>query len=366
MIRYHELIDQTDNHDEKWMNQITALQEQIEQLDGWKIQQRIERVIHDLSLPADTKVVDLSGGWSRRVALGAASFKNPIFCSSMSPPTIWISKRSLGLKKCCLGYPKTLIFITHDRALLRKLATRIIEIDRGKITSYPPDYDGTWSVKNKLRWKKNAQRLFDKKLSEEEVWIDKALKPDAPAMKAAFEHSKPLREERQLRRTIKDKPNLKRIKSFNPAKWSSKRKTLFWLYPQSFIIKDFSFNIQRGDKIAIVGANGAGKTTLIKLLVGQLTPLTGEVKQSPKNQVAFFDQARMQLDPTLKLMENVAEGDDFIEISGKQKHVIGYLGEFLFSPKKCRTLGQNSFGGETKSTHAGKIIFKTSQHIRTR
>lgn len=360
LIQYHELLAQTDDHDEKWMNQLTLLQEKIELHDGWKIQQRIERVIHDLSLPADTKVSDLSGGWSRRVALGAALVQEPDILL-LDEPTNHLDLEAIGwLEKMLLAYPKTLVFITHDRALLRKLATRIIEIDRGKITTYPPDYDAYLARKEQAFIEEERHNaLFDKKLSEEEVWIRQGVKARRTRNEGRVRALEALREERQLRRTLKDKPGFETNQIVQSGKMVIQAENITFGYtPDRLLIQDFSFNIQRGDKIAIVGPNGTGKTTLIKLLVGQLTPLSGEVKQSPRNQVAFFDQARMQLDPTLTLIENVAEGDDFIDIQGKSKHVIGYLGEFLFSPKKCRTLAKTLSGGEQNRLMLAKLFSK--------
>lgn len=360
LIEYHHLLAQTENHDDVWMNQVTRLQQEIDTRDGWQIQQRIERIIQDLNLPQDKKMSELSGGWRRRVGLAQALVQEPDILL-LDEPTNHLDLNAIEwLEKMLLNYPKTIIFITHDRALLRKLATRIIELDRGKLTSYPSDYDVYLERKEQaLEAEERQNALFDKKLSDEEVWIRQGVKARRTRNEGRVRALKALREERKLRRTIKDKPKFEVNDPVMGGKMVIQAENISFGYtPDKTLIKDFSFNIQRGDKIAIVGQNGSGKTTLLKLLIGQLKPTKGTIKQSPVNQIAFFDQNRENLNPDEVVMYNVAQGDDSIEIQGKKKHVIGYLGDFLFSPNKCRALTRTLSGGEQNRLMLAKLFAK--------
>lgn len=361
LIQYHQLTAQTEGHDEAWMNRLHSLQKKIEHLNGWQIQQRIDNVIHSLSLPADKKMSELSGGWRRRADLGAALVQEPDILL-LDEPTNHLDLTAIEwLENFLLNYPKTIIFITHDRALLRKIATRIVELDRGKLTTYPADYDVYLSRKaDALAAEERQNALFDKKLSDEEVWIRQGIKARRTRNEGRVRALKALREERAQRRIIKNKPSFEANEATSFGKTVIQAEHIYFGYDDKKppLIQDFSFTIQRGDKIAIVGHNGGGKTTLVKLLIGLLTPNAGTIKQSPTNQVAFFDQHRAQLDFEATVMANVAEGDDFIETQGKKKHVIGYLGDFLFSPNKCRMLAKTLSGGEQNRLMLAKMFAK--------
>jgi len=360
LVQYHKLIAQVEGHDQSWMNQITHLQSRIEQLNGWQIQEKIDRVIQDLSLPENMKMSALSGGWRRRVALAQALVQEPDILL-LDEPTNHLDLTAIQwLEKMLLNYSKTIIFITHDRALLRKLATRIVELDRGKLTSYPANYDAYLVRKEQAALEEQRHNaLFDKKLSEEEAWIRQGVKARRTRNEGRVRALEALREARKERQTLQDKPRFEVSDPVASGKMAIQAEDISFAYdPQKPIIKNFSFNIQRGDKIAIVGQNGTGKTTLIKLLVGMLKPTQGTIKHSPTNQIAFFDQNREHLETEQTLMANVAEGDDFVEVQGKRKHVIGYLGDFLFSPDKCRTLVKTLSGGEQNRLMLAKLFAK--------
>lgn len=361
LVEYHDLIEQTDNHDDIWMKKISHCQTQLEHLGGWQIQERIERVIHDLGLPDSKLVSELSGGWRRRVALAQALVQEPDILL-LDEPTNHLDLEAIEwLEKMLLAYPKTIMFITHDRALLRKLATRIVELDRGKLTSYPPDYDVYLARKEQtIQDEEKQNALFDKKLSEEEQWLRQGVKARRTRNEGRVRALKALREVRQTRRTLQGKPSFEvndaNVKS---GKAMIQAKNLGFGYnDKAQLIKDFTFTIQRGDKIAIVGPNGVGKTTLVKLLLGLIEPTQGEIKQSPTMQIAFFDQTRDTLDKSQTVMANVANGDDIIPINGKNKHVIGYLGDFLFSPAKCRAGADTLSGGEQNRLLLAKLFAK--------
>lgn len=360
LVQYHHLTLQTEGHDEAWLNQVNDLQHRIEQMDGWKVQQRIERVIQDLTLPSETKMSDLSGGWRRRVALAQALVQEPDILL-LDEPTNHLDLTAIQwLEKMLLNYAKTIIFITHDRALLRKVATKIIELDRGKLTVYPADYDVYLTRKEQfLAEEERHNALFDKKLSEEEQWLRQGVKARRTRNEGRVRALKALREERSQRRVLKDKPKFEVNDPSAQGKMIIQAQNISFEYEKGKpLVQDFSFNIQRGDKIAIIGSNGAGKTTLMKLLLGFLQPTSGTIKHSPTNQIAFFDQNREHLNKEDTVMANVAEGDDFIEIQGKKKHVIGYLGDFLFSPVKCRSLARVLSGGEQNRLLLAKLFAK--------
>lgn len=360
LVEYHHLTMQLDNHDEAWLNKLNELQHQIEQRGGWVIQQRIERVIEALGLPMDMKMSELSGGWRRRVALGAALVEEPDILL-LDEPTNHLDLDAISwLETMLKQYPKTIIFITHDRALLRAVATRIVELDRGKLTSYPADYDSYIARKEAGAIEEQRHNaLFDKKLSEEEQWLRQGVKARRTRNEGRVRALKALREERTKRRELKDKPVFSVNESQGAGKTVIQAENISFGYDQNKpLITDFSFTVQRGDKIAIVGQNGAGKTTLVKLLLGLLKPTQGYVKHSPTNQIAFFDQTRDRLRPEETVMGNVAEGDDFVEIEGKKRHIVGYLGDFLFSPIKCRALVKTLSGGEQNRLLLAKLFSK--------
>ncbi|MCS5712648.1 ATP-binding cassette domain-containing protein [Candidatus Berkiella aquae] len=360
LLAYHQHISQLDNHDEAWINKLSDLQQILDQRDGWQIQQRVDRVIQALGLPADKKMSELSGGWRRRVALGAALVEEPDVLL-LDEPTNHLDLDAIQwLETMLKQYPKTLIFITHDRALLRALATRIVELDRGKLISYPPDYDAFLARKEAaLAEEQRHNALFDKKLSEEEQWIRQGVKARRTRNEGRVRALKALREERKQRRELKEKPVFAINESATTGKTVIQAQNIFFGYEnRPPLIKDFTFTVQRGDKIAIVGPNGSGKTTLIKLLLGLLKPTSGMLKHSPANQIAFFDQTRDRLRPEETVMSNVAEGDDFVEIDGKKRHIVGYLGDFLFSPVKCRALVKTLSGGEQNRLLLAKLFSK--------
>jgi ATP-binding cassette subfamily F protein uup len=357
LAEYHHAITDIDQ-----MHKLDSLQRQIEQVDGWRLQQRIDKIIQTLGLPGEALMSSLSGGWRRRVAIAQVLVREPDVLL-LDEPTNHLDLSTIQwLEQCLLNYPKSIIFITHDRALLRALATRIIELDRGKLRSYPGDYDIYLTRKEKeLEDEDKANALFDKKLSQEEVWIRQGIKARRTRNEGRVRSLEKLRAVRKERREQVKDPKFAIHAASTDSKLLIKAQNLGFSYPdQTPIFSGFTMNVRVGDKIALIGPNGAGKTTLVNVLLGNLEPTTGTVKHSENNLIAFFDQHRLQIDPNKTVVENVVEGTDTIEINGKQKHIVSYLNDFLFSPEKSRRKASMLSGGETNRLLLAKIFSKPS------
>lgn len=357
LAEYHHAITDVDQ-----MHKLDSLQRQIEQVDGWRFEQRIEKIMQTLGLPGDALMSTLSGGWRRRVAIAQVLVREPDVLL-LDEPTNHLDLSTIQwLEQCLLNYPKSIIFITHDRALLRKLATRIIELDRGKLRSYPGDYEIYLTRKEKeLEDEEKANALFDKKLSQEEVWIRQGIKARRTRNEGRVRNLERLRGVRKERREQVRDPKFAIHAVGTESKLLIKAQNISYAYPdQKPIFQAFTINVRVGDKIALIGPNGVGKTTLIKVLLGELEPTTGTIKHSENNKIAVFDQHRLQIDPEKSVVENVVEGTDTIEVNGKQKHIVSYLNDFLFSPEKSRRKAGMLSGGETNRLLLAKIFSKPS------
>ncbi len=359
---YHHLLDKMalDGGNSASMDRIDHLQRQIEKKDGWQLKQRVEKVMSELDLPAAALMSSLSGGWRRRVAIAQVLVREPDVLLLDEPTNHLDISTIQWLEQVLLTYPKTILFITHDRALTRKLATRIVELDRGHLSIYPNDYNTYLALKEKaLEDEQRHNALFDKKLSQEEAWIRQGVKARRTRNEGRVRNLEALRVERSKRREQSKNPSFVINATSTQSKVIIQAENISFGYEENKpIIKPFSITIQKGDKIALIGPNGAGKTTLIKILMGQLVPTTGTVKQSAHNEIAFYDQHRMQIDPEKTLIENVVEGSDTIESLEGRKHIISYLGDFLFSPDKSRSKAKGLSGGECNRLLLAKIFSK--------
>ena len=353
---YHQL---TSNFDADNMDKLAAVQEQLEANDGWSLSQRVDTVISQLNLPAEKRMSELSGGWRKRVALGCALVLEPDILL-LDEPTNHLDIPAIEwLEKQLQDFRGAMILVTHDRAFLQKVVNTIVELDRGLLY----EFEGTY--KRFLRFREEqlaaedrANALFDKKLAQEEVWIRQGIKARRTRNEGRVRALKALRQEHSQRREQVGKASFKVDAASRSGKIVAELEHISHSFGNNEVIRDFSTTILRGDRIGLVGANGAGKSTLLKIILGQLEPTSGLVKTGSNLEVAYFDQLRAQLDPELNLIDNICGGQEFIEIDGKRKHAITYLGDFLFTPDRVRTPAKALSGGEQNRAILAKLFSK--------
>lgn len=355
---YHEVLHRLEtDYSEKVLAELEKAQHKLEAVDGWSVEQRVESVLSRLSLDPDVDFSGLSGGMKRRVLLAQALVKDPDILL-LDEPTNHLDIASITwLEEFLKSYEGTVLFITHDRSFLQALATRIVQLDRGNLVSFPGDY-ANFLVRREAMLEEEAQQnaLFDKKLAQEEVWIRQGIKARRTRNEGRVRALEQLRRERSARREVQGNVKMKLQEADRSGKLVVEAEGIGQSYDGRVLFKDFSTVIQRGDRIGVIGPNGCGKSTLLSILLGRNKPETGQVRLGTKIEVAYFDQLRSQLDENMSVVDNVGQGKDYIEINGASKHVMGYLQDFLFSPERARTPIKSLSGGERNRLLLAKLF----------
>lgn len=360
--RYHAIIhDVTEDPSEKNLNKMADIQEQLEQANAWQDENRIEQVMTTLSLDPDAKICDLSGGWLRKVALAKALVTDPDILLLDEPTNHLDIDSVLWLEKFLIDFSGTIIFISHDRAFIRGLSTRILDLDRGKLTSYPGDYDLYIEQKaHDLQVETQQNALFDKKLAEEEVWIRQGVKARRTRNEGRVRSLEKLRNERQARREVRNQSQMNITQGDKSGKLVFEAENLTMAFGGKTIISNLNLLITRNDRLALIGGNGTGKSTLIKLIMDKLVPTSGKMRSGVNLDIAYFDQHRDELDLNQTVQEIVGEGKQEVMVNGKSRHVLGYLQDFLFSPKRARTPVRALSGGEKNRLLLARLFLRPS------
>ncbi|WP_019530191.1 ATP-binding cassette domain-containing protein [Dasania marina] len=333
--------------DEKALEQLSRLQHKLEAVDGWSLQQKVDEVITRLGLPREQRMDALSGGWRRRVALAQALVTSPDILL-LDEPTNHLDIETIEwLERHLLEFNGAILFITHDRSLVRRLATKVVELDRGNLQLFPSDYDNYLVEKeHQLEVEDQQNALFDKRLAQEEVWIRQGIKARRTRNEGRVRALKKLRNERSERREQVGSANIQVEQSSLSGKLVAELTDISFGYGDKPLFQHVTTRVMRGDKIGLIGPNGVGKTTLLRIILGELQATSGKVQLGTKQDVVYFDQMRDRLDDNKTIVDTVGQGRDSITINGKDRHIMSYLSDFLFSPERARTPLKALSGGE--------------------
>ncbi|WP_227370804.1 ATP-binding cassette domain-containing protein [Halomonas sp. M20] len=353
LAEYHHLIQSPDPD----MDRMAQLQTRIEAIDGWSFHQRIDTVLTKLGLPADGAMSDLSGGWRRRVALARALVSEPDLLLLDEPTNHLDLDTITWLEEQLLAFSGAVLFITHDRTFLSRLATGILELDRGRLGRYPGNYGRYQEQKThelEIEARENAE--FDKKLAQEETWIRQGIKARRTRNEGRVRALQKMRSERSQRRERQGRATINVDTGERSGKRVVELSGVSQRFGDDWVIRDLDLEIQRGDRVGLIGRNGAGKTTLLKILLGELAPSEGKVRLGTNMKVAYFDQLRAGLELEKTVYDNVAQGSDRVSVGGKDKHVISYLQDFLFTPERARQPVKALSGGESNRLLLAKLF----------
>jgi ATP-binding cassette subfamily F protein uup len=350
--------------DKAGLKRLDDLQHRIDELDGWRIDQRVELMMTEMMLPPDQPIGELSGGWRRRVGLAKALISKPDLLLLDEPTNHLDIVTIQWLENRIRSWQGAVLFITHDRAFLDKLATRICELDRGRLLSFPGSYDEYLERKEKmLEDEATARKLFDKKLDEEEIWVRQGVKARRHRNQNRVRRLEALRQEYAARLTPLNRAQI----SIETAEQSGRKvieaKHITHGYRGEELIRDFSCRIMRGDRIGLLGNNGVGKSTLLRILLGEITPRDGTIKQGTALEIGYFGQLRETLDPEKTVAYIVGNGSDYVKINGHDRHVIGYLRGFLFSAKRAMTPVKSLSGGERNRVILARLFTKPTNFL---
>jgi len=368
LAQYHGLLDESllqDTSSVDSMRRLEVLQEQIEAQDGWAFQTKISSMLKRFGLADHLHMKELSGGWRRRVLLARALINEPDLLLLDEPTNHLDIETIKWLELRLKEFQGALLFVSHDRAFIKALASNIVELDRGNVASFNGSYSDYLVEKQKLLEDEERQnQLFDKRLSEEEVWIRQGIKARRTRNEGRVRALKAMREVRKQRVNKQGAAEIKIEEAVKSGKLVVEAKQVSHSFSGGRkVIDDFSITVMRGDRIGLLGANGAGKTTLLRLLLGRLEAESGTIKLGSKLEVAYFDQLRGGLDFDKTVFENVADGHDFVELNGKSRHVMSYLNDFLFTAERARTPIRALSGGETNRLLLAKLFARPANVI---
>lgn len=359
---YHHIINIIGaDPSEKNLNRMQELQEQLDSRNAWQFEQRISNVLTQLQLEPDQILSELSGGWRRKAALARALVSEPDLLLLDEPTNHLDIDMVQWLEKALLNYNGAIIFISHDRAFIRKLATRIVDIDRGQVVSYPGNYETYLEQKaHDLEVEQTSNREFDKKLAKEEVWIRQGIKARRTRNEGRVRALKALRDEYSSRRNVTGNAVINRNAGGKSGKRIFETDGLFFNFEDNLLVENLNLLITRGEKIALIGGNGCGKSTLIKLLLGELEASQGDIFRGTNIEVAYFDQHRTALDLDKSVIDVIADGKREVTINGNTRHVMGYLQDYLFSPEHVNAPVSTLSGGERNRLVLAKLMLKPS------
>ena len=356
--QFHHLTQQlTHDSSPKIFSQLEECQAELERINGWDINQRVESIITKMELDPDVDIQSLSGGYKRRVLLARALVSNPDLLLLDEPTNHLDIEAIQWVEQFLLKWEGSLLFISHDRRFMDNLANRFIEIDRGKLAEYNCNYSTYLTRKEEnLEVEDRQNALFDKRLSQEEIWIRQGIKARRTRNEGRVRSLEAMRKEFSERRKRLGTAKMDIHQAEKSGKVVAEANDISFAFGSDTVVRNFSTLIQRGDKVGLIGRNGVGKTTLIKLLLGELTPQTGTIKTGTNLSVAYFDQYRSALDEEKSVQDNVSGGRDMLEIGGKSRHVISYLQDFLFAPDRCRQPVKALSGGERNRLLLAKLF----------
>ncbi|MGH8637440.1 MAG: ATP-binding cassette domain-containing protein, partial [Burkholderiales bacterium] len=357
---YHQAATRVaESHAPADLEALGHLQHALEERDGGRLEQKVELIVSRLSLPADRRMQDLSGGWRRRALLGRALVSEPQLLLLDEPTNHLDIEAIQWLEEHLLTYPGALLFVTHDRAFLTRLATRIVELDRGKLTSWPGTYSSYLQKKDAAieAESRDLERL-DKKLQKEEAWLRQGIKARRTRTEGRVRALMALREQRAAHRAQAGLVRLAVDDAQSSGKLVFEAEHVWKAFGDVTVVRDYSQRIVRGDRIGLIGPNGSGKTTVLRMLVGEEQPDRGEIRRGARIQIAYFDQQREQLDPEATVADSVNEGNTTVILNGQPRHVLGYLGDFLFPKERAQSPVRSLSGGERNRLMLARLFAK--------
>jgi ATP-binding cassette subfamily F protein uup len=363
LLAEHEKIAHEFEHhySDELFHRLTEVQHKIELAGAWELKQRVETILSKMGLSPEQNVSSLSGGYIRRVLMARAIVTDPDLLLLDEPTNHLDIETIMWLEEFLLSYPKSILFITHDRSLLKKIATRIIDIDQGEFTSWDCDYHNYLIHKEEqIAAESKANALFDKRLAEEERWIRQGVKARRKRNEGRVRRLEDMRQERGERRTRLGNVNIQSQSIDYSGKKVFELEKICYEVGDNLVIDHFSTVVMRGDKIGIIGPNGIGKSTLLKIILQKLAPTEGAVKHGTQLDVSYFDQQREQLNEEKPVFENISDGGDFIMLNGKSTHVMSYLRDFLFTPERARVATKVLSGGERHRLLLARLFTRPS------